>query len=613
MNGHLLPPYFPNSKLAAELFARLTLLGLPRQTRRVLHWYVALPGVRSGKPSGLRLFDDEVWFWEEVVSTFRDRVDWRDATVSLRIIDGIAGLIGELDAERKSLDATEIAADAKRVQELVEALGGSDIGFETKPNISISRYHRRLAVIMKTAFVDAQAAIQAVMDLAAVELAARPTDHTARRRSTAASPNSASSPSPTPPRSTSTRRSSRSARAKTSSYRSTCSPANREPTNGESNSRSYDVTTEGLFLRPDQEVAPGRILAIRRGQVAALRRIYGVETDKGRLTDEAAENAAALKAVGGDGLQLTDDDDWRTFLAAKFEAHLAKSKSAEQSLDALIDLLKTYLRAFTEHSPMNIDDFGDNLLRKQFPRALTGQLVHDCGVYALRIAYMLSLLRNHPALRLEFRFVQLPVHIGLVITSTSAPIGAYLIHNDAFTKYTQADLDSLRAKWRATDEKGDPRQPIARTKGAEDQFLGELAADAFVPLTDIPFIVSAVPNLSGKSPRGPRCLVAGLPADPQQQAVRQDHPGREEPAVPVPPSLSQAPRHRSQKHHNTFLVPFWNEVGHVAWGASKTALEKASAAADPGGDTGGPPRLTPPSPRRGTNTSRPTSPSEACR
>ena len=340
--------------------------------------------------------------------------------------------------------------------------------------------------------------------------------------------------------------------------------------------QGYDVTTEGLFLRPDQAMAPGRILAIRAEQIRVLRRIYGVETDKGKLTPDAAENAAALKAVGGDGLQLTNDDDWRVFLKAKFEAHLASSRSAEQSLDSLIDLIKVYLRTFTVHSPMNIDDFGDNLLRKQFPRALTGQLVHDCGVYALRIAYLLSLLRDHPALKLQLRFVQLPVHIGLVVTSSSAPIGGYVIHNDAFTKYEQADLDDLRKKWLATDEKGDPRSPLTRTKGTEDRFLGELAADAFVPLTDIPFIVSEVPKLAAASPADRDVLWRAY-----QRRIGNKLFGKvtDDPKSPL---FQFHLRYLKlldliKKHHNTFLVPFWNEVGHVAWRTSKPSLEKASA------------------------------------
>jgi hypothetical protein len=575
VEGHLLPPVFPSSKVAEELLTRLTLLGLPALTRRVLHWYVALPGVRDGRPGGRRYYDDEVWYWEEVVWRLRQRVDWRDGNASLRLIDALAGLIRQLDAERKSLDAQAVAEDTKRVIELAEALGGSDIGFETKPNISISRYFGRLAVMMRTAFVHAQAAVQAVMDVAAAELAARrPTallDELDRRLVDLGTLTLPGTTAFDVNETIFEKRKGKDVLVQVDVFPDQPGAERRRIV-----LQGYDVTTEGLFLRPDQEIAPGRILAIRRRQIEVLRRVYGVETDKGKLTPEAVENAQALQAVGGDGLQLGDDDDWRRLLSAKFEAHLARTGSVAESFDAVIELVKVYLRAFTIHSPMNIDDFGDNQLRAQFPRALTGQLVHDCGVYALRITYMLSLLRDHPRLRLQLRFVQLPVHIGLVITSAAAPIGAYLVHNDAFTKYTDADIDALRKRWLATDEQGEPRRPVAPTKATEDQFLAELAADAFVPLTDIPYVISAVPDLSGRSPADRDALWRAYQRTLGTRLfgkVTQDEKS---------PLFQFHLRYLKlleliKRHHNTFLVPFWNEVGHVAWRASKAAIEQASA------------------------------------
>ena len=201
VDGHILPPSFPSGKVADELLTRLALLGLPTLTRRVLKWYVALPGVRDGRPTGRRYYDDEVWYWEEVVSVLRARVDWRDAKASLRVIDATAGLIRQLEAERKSLDPDAIAKDTKRVTELASSLGGLGFGFELTPYISIARYHGRLAVMMKTAFVNAQAAIQAVLDLATAELAARRST-TLLDDSRAGSATSAPSRCPGPPSST---------------------------------------------------------------------------------------------------------------------------------------------------------------------------------------------------------------------------------------------------------------------------------------------------------------------------------------------------------------------------------------------------------------------------
>ena len=242
--------------------------------------------------------------------------------------------------------------------------------------------------------------------------------------------------------------------------------------------------------------------------MTALKRIYGLEVDaKTRQpTADARENQAALAALGRKGLRLHSDDDWRQFAKAKFEQNLSATKRADLALDSVIDLLKVYLKAFTVHSPMNIDDFGDNLLTLTFPRALTGQLVHDCGVYALRIAYILSLIRDHPSLKLRLSYIQLPVHVGLIVTGSGLP--AYLIHNDTFTRYDPAELTRLRKVWDTLDEKGEQRtKPAAASAKNDEQFLAELAAMEFVPNTDMPFIVTNVPKLGGTSGAADRALL----------------------------------------------------------------------------------------------------------
>ena len=313
--------------------------------------------------------------------------------------------------------------------------------------------------------------------------------------------------------------------------------------------------------------------------MTALKRIYGLEVDaKTRQpTADARENQAALAALGRKGLRLHSDDDWRQFAKAKFEQNLSATKRADLALDAVIDLLKVYLKAFTVHSPMNIDDFGDNLLTLTFPRALTGQLVHDCGVYALRIAYILSLIRDHPSLKLRLSYIQLPVHVGLIVTGSGLP--AYLIHNDTFTRYDPAELTRLRKVWNTLDEKGEQRaKPAAATAKNDEQFLAELAAMEFVPNTDMPFIVTNVPKLGGTSGAADRALLWRS----YQGIVRNElfgPPSRD----PKDPAYQFHLRYLEvledmKVHHNAFVVPYWNGVAHPAWVASRPALEQAETA-----------------------------------
>src|SRR5262249_29185960 len=154
-------------------------------------------------------------------------------------------------------------------------------------------------------------------------------------------------------------------------------------------------------LASEKQLDLARIYVIRREQITVLERIYGLAKNQttGKPTTESQENAAAIGKLGKQGLRLENDDDWRRFLLEKYEAAKVSGAKPEQALSSVIKLLESFLHAFTTHTPYNIEDFGDNYLTRQFPRAMTGQLIHDCGVYALRIAYMLSLLRQHKDLQ----------------------------------------------------------------------------------------------------------------------------------------------------------------------------------------------------------------------
>src|SRR5262249_4604596 len=153
----------------------------------------------------------------------------------------------------------------------------------------------------------------------------------------------------------------------------------------------YDTKAEGP--EPEKQLSLRRLVEIRFQQIDALERLTGQQKDdKGQTTAESTENAGLIAGLGG--LKLDDNEGWRQFLLAKCKAQRAAGTPDDAALAATIDVLPSYLRAFTFHTPLNIDEFGDNYLTRTFPRALTGQLLHDCGVYALRVTYALSLVRD---------------------------------------------------------------------------------------------------------------------------------------------------------------------------------------------------------------------------
>jgi len=591
VDAHVLPPSFPSNQAIDELMARIVLLGHAPSVTQVRLWYRDLPDVSVFPRRGAgtrRYYDSEEWHWQSVLEKLRAKVNWSDGNASLSVFDGMAAFFQLLGGERAKLDPKLVKEDRARVVELTRSLGGLGVGLESKPYLSISRYESSLVGLQRDAYVGMQAAFQAVLEQATQQIGVKRDrmlfDALERRLGSVLG--KLTVPGRRPELEINDwewrKRGRRDVLRQVDFFPDDKRAAKRAIT-----LESYDKETVGLFIGPTKEIDYRRIFDIRAGQVVAIRRIYGLDTGSTdpKVAAESKANQAALSAAGADGLQLHSDEDWRRFLLAKFERHLATSRSADESLSAVIDLLRLYLRAFTTHSPMNIEDLGDDLLRVQFPRTLTGQLVHDCGVYALRITYMLSLLRKHPALQLKFRFIQLPVHIGLIVTGAPG-LSTWIVHNDTFNKATAKEMTEVRHEWEALDRAGKPRPQPAKgakppttavAKAREDQFLGELAANVFVEGTEAPFVISDVPVLSGKSERVDRAQLSTFYRSLMR--LKLFGPITEDEKSPYYQFHLRYLEllDRTREHYNKKLVPLWY-AGHVAWHTKRAALERAERA-----------------------------------
>jgi len=315
-----------------------------------------------------------------------------------------------------------------------------------------------------------------------------------------------------------------------------------------------------------------RLPQIRREQIAVLARIYGAtdalradRPEEQERSADAAANATALKnlAASGGKLRLENDDDWRAFLLQKLKDG---GKDQAVALRAVMSLLYDYLQAFTVHARYtdlyDQADFKDAYFSKPFPRSLAGQLVHDCGVYAVRVAYLLSLVGKELGLRI--RWIRLPAHVGLIITGEGLP--TYIAHNDHFREYDAKTLADLRAGWDATNAKA--RAGGAKpAKGSEDddQFLGELGAAEFIsgPL-DMPFVLSDAPA-PGKTAEATR---KALWKD-YQRVAKQDVFGAANSDAKSPNHLFHkrylAITQRFRDWRNTHVRPFWNDKLPPLW------------------------------------------------
>jgi len=404
------------------------------------------------------------------------------------VLDALLLLFEQIRDEAAGLDPKAIKADERRRREIAEATG-----YSFSIDVTISVYFGALIDLLKSTFASIQAAYQVVLDQAIEDLGAGrgsrylevAKDRLENRLRKLIDPEEE--------------------RKKVGGLSVAVTRSEFEKGGGRhldyflkakaatKRSVGFRFYDQEMFesLASEKEMSFAHVFRIRREQIPDLERIYGLERDKqGKPTAEAQASAAAIAKLGKTGLRLENDDDWRRFLLEVFEARRAKSGPAE-ALTAVIELLESFLQAFTTHTPYNIEDFGDNYLTKEVPRAMTGQLIRDCGVYTLRIAYMLSLLREHKDLQLRFRFIVLPVHVGLIITGKDLPL--YIAHNDRIVTFTAKDVTALREAWIRTDEQGNPRAPTG--KDEEDQFLAELAGQEFISGVDLPFALLSVSSV----------------------------------------------------------------------------------------------------------------------
>jgi hypothetical protein len=358
--------------------------------------------------------------------------------------------------------------------------------------------------------------------------------------------------------------------------------------------RSVAVTTytPGQESVRDLQATVLDVFSRRNDQVAVMARIYGATSllradkpaEKERM-DDAAKNAETLKKVvaAGGKLRLDSDDDWRAFVLQKYKDMTGpNAKDKAKALSAVIGLLYDYLAAFTIHARFtNIydeGDFKDAYFNKPFPRTLSGQLVQDCGVYAMRVAYILSLVRSELGLR--FRFIRLPAHIGLIITGDSLPM--YIAHNNHFTEFSPEELTKLRTEWEGLNKKAAAKAGAQAAAPDEEQFVGEVSAAAFLGgRVDMPFSISEVP-------------APGATEAATQQALWKEYKKISSKDVFGPATLDKkspgylfhnqylAVMERYREWNNGALVPFWNVEGPKGWNAFEKKLRENGRTELPG-------------------------------
>lgn len=276
-------------------------------------------------------------------------------------------------------------------------------------------------------------------------------------------------------------------------------------------------------------------LEMRERQIEFLEFFYGIKSlapynELAELQDAVVK---ALKALPKQQT-LNSNEFWIALLPPVFETlflsslkrweELAKAlqsverKTAEdhakdRSADApgiravawtnCILLLRWYFDMFVEHAKYDIRDSGKSYLSTLYPATTTGRLLHDCGVYAVRIAYIIGVstyeiakrTRRHPGtLTVKGSFVLLPYHVGLVLETSEG--AACITNNGEFDLFSSKQINDLQKRWTSTNDEGGKREKTDKVPLDEDRFWGDLTASKFIDTVDMSFRVAKIPRLT---------------------------------------------------------------------------------------------------------------------
>ena len=159
------------------------------------------------------------------------------------------------------------------------------------------------------------------------------------------------------------------------------------------------------------------ILGVMKRQTAMVTAFY--ETD--------AAIATLFHDQHGHSPDIHNIEDRRLFWELKYQHLISGGADREAAVGALVESIGNYLQAYTIHSEYNVDDARRDVLTADFPRSTTRQALMDCGVYAMRTAHELSLIRNVAGL--DFHLVLIPNHVYLAVVDRGLAFGWGLSNN----------------------------------------------------------------------------------------------------------------------------------------------------------------------------------------
>jgi hypothetical protein len=116
---------------------------------------------------------------------------------------------------------------------------------------------------------------------------------------------------------------------------------------------------------------------------------------------------------------LHDSASWQTWIRKIWDRPLLQRVD---KLTEILDLVSWYFDAFTAHVPYDLLEgcAEKNYMTRTFPQSITGSLIHDCAVYAIRWIHMLGRIiapgSTPPDIENPRIFlIEMPSHLGVMI------------------------------------------------------------------------------------------------------------------------------------------------------------------------------------------------------
>jgi hypothetical protein len=300
-----------------------------------------------------------------------------------------------------------------------------------------------------------------------------------------------------------------------------------------------------------------------------------------------AERRALIDKVGKKvkTLDIRTEDAMADFLCEFFGQAVAarpKMPSAQARLEAwdeMVLILAAFVRNTTMHTDLNLAE-SPIYLDHLFPRTLHGQQLFDCGVYAVKLAYIL--LKLAPCLirkgtdppKPDAAFLLLPIHIGLVIKIAEFP--PLFVQND-IVKWLAAPAEKLWRKEWDDGAKLDSNPDPAAAADKDRKFFEDVASQHYVSELDMPIKRILLDKVSSP-PKKPEVWAAFEALNVKAKPVRlftEDVEKATAKNFQFDLKFLEA-QVKEKAWYNTKLLPFWNRDLHNLWTASVANLHTAA-------------------------------------